>query len=407
MRKEISRREFLKAGVAGLGALAVDGFSKDLLSGAEGLIESRVEPAPLFKLGVGSCLRNSSDAAALARVVAKAPDAFVWLGDNIYADTQDMALMRARYDTLKNNTHFKALWNLCPNFAIWDDHDYGSNNQGEEYSMKVQAQGIFLDFWQVPSGDPRRQRPGIYHSHLFGQGSQTIRLIQLDNRYFRTRRTWSNATVAPAGSTMLGSAQWTWLAAELAKPATVRIVTSGVEFLSTYRYQPTAQAEQWEGWDEFPEERKKLFNLIKDNKIPGVIFLSGDQHFSEVNKLDAVLGYPAHELCSSALDQSWELPTVNPARQGQATGSPNFGMVTVDWGPADPVIHLQILSAANGSAVADHAIKLSTLNPWGTVSARERAVRPARPGQGAMDRLIDHTLTGRRKADSERGRKSL
>jgi alkaline phosphatase D len=363
MNTKISRRNFLKSSAIALGALALEGCTKN-----EKITRHKTtKKISLFKLAAGSCLKKSADAKALNLIVDKKPNLFVWLGDNIYADTTDMTLMKSKYNILKSNPNFQKLFKFCPNYAIWDDHDYGENNAGEEYTMKAQSQEIFLNFWEIPSNDERRQRPGIYHSQYFGNGNQSIQLIQLDNRYFRSTRTWSSKVVAPKGSTMLGETQWAWLTKELSKPSAIKIITSGIEILSTYRTQPLAIRQTWEGWDEFPDERNRLYDLIKNSKTQGVIFLSGDQHFSELNKLDNVLGYPAYELCTSSLDQGWYLPSGNNLRQGTATGNPNFGMIQVDWSKKDPEIRFQLFSAFTGKTILDYPVSLGSLYPWSSI----------------------------------------
>lgn len=44
--------------------------------------------------------------AAPADIDGHDPDVMLWLGDNIYADTDDMAEMRSIYDRLTENVRF-------------------------------------------------------------------------------------------------------------------------------------------------------------------------------------------------------------------------------------------------------------------------------------------------------------
>jgi len=100
-----------------------------------------------------------------------------------------------------------------PNLAIWDDHDYGANNAGQEYPKKKQSRDIFLNFWKVPQDDPRRLHDGIYGAYMFGHGMETVHVILLDGRSFRS------TSKGAAPGTMLGEEQWQWLELELLKPS--------------------------------------------------------------------------------------------------------------------------------------------------------------------------------------------
>jgi alkaline phosphatase D len=385
-----SRREFIKTGAAGFGALATQGLARTLG-------EAAPAPADFSRIGFGSCLFNSGAAAALDVVRAAAPHAFVWLGDTIYGDTDDMTLLRSRYKVLSDNPRFQKLKAACPQFAIWDDHDYGRNNAGAEYPFRQASQGIFLDFWGAAANDPRRAREGIYHSQVFGSGSRTVQLIGLDGRYHRT------ANKQDPNGTMLGEAQWAWLADQFRIPAALRIVCSGIQVVP--------DEHGFEGWCEFPKERRRLYDLVRTTRTPGVVFVSGDQHWGELSKADGVLGYPAYDLTASSFDQTWPLP-VNGKRVGPGTPDPNFGLIEVEWDKPDPVVRFRLLSAVTGGAVLNQAVPISALYPWSTSALRDGfgsrgnpagSREPARGVPEGWLRFRGRTLTGRRLPDRGEG----
>ena len=70
--------------------------------------------------------------------------------------------------------------------ATWDDHDYGLNDGGVEFAHKALAKDLFLDFWDVPAGDIRRTRGGIYASCIIGPAGKRVQVILLDVRWFRS-----------------------------------------------------------------------------------------------------------------------------------------------------------------------------------------------------------------------------
>src|SRR5436305_1258001 len=102
---------------------------------------------PLSRIGFGSCVHQDRPQPIWTPIVAAKPELFLMLGDNIYADTEDMALMRKMYAQLAAQPGFKKLRGACPILATWDDHDYGGNDAGAEYPKKKESQQLFLDFW--------------------------------------------------------------------------------------------------------------------------------------------------------------------------------------------------------------------------------------------------------------------
>jgi alkaline phosphatase D len=182
---------------------------------------------------------------------------------------------------------------------------------------------------------------------MFGTGEETVHVILLDGRSFRSTSKDGNS------GTMLGEEQWRWLEQELLKPSAVKIICSGIQVV--------ADEHGYEGWYEFPHEQRRLFELIKTHRVPGVVFVSGDQHWAELSKKEDALGYPAYDLTASSLDQSWPLPR-NSLRVGQASSDPSFGMIIIEWNPL-PLLRFQIISA-DGSLLESQTVPLSQLKAY-------------------------------------------
>jgi hypothetical protein len=164
--------------------------------------------AQTFRVAVGACLRYAPGGPALADIVAHDPDLMLWLGDNIYADTEDMAEMRAIYDQLGENGRFKALAAAAEMMAVWDDHDMGWNNANATWPHRDAAKAEFLRFWGAAPDDERWDQPGVYSARTFGSGDRTVQVILLDNRY--NLDPWDYAGEDP-GRRILGDEQWAWL----------------------------------------------------------------------------------------------------------------------------------------------------------------------------------------------------
>jgi alkaline phosphatase D len=68
---------------------------------------------------------------------------------------------------------------------------------------------------------------------------------------------------------------------------------NGNQVLNPYHY--------YEALSEYESDYKELLNMIKLRKIPGVFFLSGDRHYSELLRLTDSTFYPLYDFTSSPL----------------------------------------------------------------------------------------------------------
>ncbi|MEM7013546.1 MAG: alkaline phosphatase D family protein, partial [Verrucomicrobiota bacterium] len=208
----------------------------------------------------GSCIKQERPIPIFERILEREPDVFVFLGDNIYADTTDMEVMREKYAKLGADEGFKRLAASCEILATWDDHDYGVNDGGAEYEKRGEAQIEFLDFWKVPADSPRRDREGIYNARIIGPEGKRVQFIMLDTRYFRSQLKAGERRVGgkyyPDDNpelTMLGDAQWRWLEEQLLQPADLRIIGTSIQFV--------AGAAGQETWSNLPLQRRQLLDL--------------------------------------------------------------------------------------------------------------------------------------------------
>jgi alkaline phosphatase D len=310
----------------------------------------------------GSCANQNKPQPILRDVVSRQPDLFIYLGDNIYGDTEDMSVLRAKYEKLGTKPEFQALRAAVPTLAIWDDHDYGANDSGKEYRPAAESRDIFLDFWREPQDSSRRQHPGIYHAHRFSDGKRTLQVILLDTRSFRDPlahnklRSWKNDYHPDPNpnKTFLGDEQWKWLAEQLRQPADVRIIASSIQF--------SHQHNGWESWTNLPQELLKMTDVIKEANANGVVFISGDVHWGELSKLPVPELYPLYDVTSSGLTETWPTVDENQNRVGEVVRENNFGMIEIEWEAEDPEVHLQLLDVTGKQRVS-HRVRLSELQP--------------------------------------------
>ncbi len=282
-----------------------------------------------FVIAFGSCNDQNRLNNLWDDILKNEPDIWIWGGDNIYADTEDMKKMETDYLRLKNNIRYKNFTKKVEILGTWDDHDYGKNDAGVEYSQKDNSQQLFLNFLNVSANNARRTRKGIYHSKVFNIGDKSIKVIILDTRYFRTKLTKDPTGVRryipneANDGTILGDTQWQWLTDELQNStANFNILVSSIQFLS--------QEHGWETWGNMPHEVNKMQELIVNSKAKGVLFLSGDRHISEISKAEVPnLNYPLFDFTSSGLTHTYEafVSETNPHRISKVIVDKNFGIL--------------------------------------------------------------------------------
>ncbi|GMF54018.1 unnamed protein product [Phytophthora fragariaefolia] len=82
-----------------------------------------------------------------------------WCGGSGAASCADETGVRGcERSKLLANEDYASFVNRTPIIGIWDDHDYGINDGGKEYSYREQSQQVFLDFIGEPMDSPRRKQ---------------------------------------------------------------------------------------------------------------------------------------------------------------------------------------------------------------------------------------------------------
>lgn len=315
------------------------------------------------RIGFGSCLEQWNPQEIWKPMIAAKPDLFLWLGDNIYYDSYIADEKKYYYHLLTSRKEYIELKKFSRMLYTWDDHDYGINDSGAEYEDKISSQKIFLEAFEEKKDSPRWNRPGIYESYYFGEKGKRLQVIMLDTRYFRSelKRDWRkilgikrNIPNTDKDATVLGEAQWRWLGEELEKEADLRIIVSSIQLVNTFH--------PFEKWGNFPNERKKFFDLISSRKAKRVIVLSGDRHMSELSVEKENTPYPIYDFTSSSFNKPFKFiePEVNPKRIGKAIVEENFGTLDINWENKNPTITFQIISPG-GKQEFTHKINFSEI----------------------------------------------
>jgi alkaline phosphatase D len=293
---------------------------------------------PLTTIAFGSCSDQKRPQPLWDDIVAQKPDLWIWLGDNIYGDSENMDTLRAKYARQKSNPIYQQLRQSTPIIGVWDDHDYGVNDGGKEYPKRKESQQVMLDFLDVSAENPLRTQEGGYSAHSYGPKGQRVKVILLDGRYFRDPlKKDGKANVPDPTGDMLGEAQWQWLEKQLTNSdADLHIIGSGIQVLP--------EEHVYEKWANFPTARQRLLDLLGKTKPKGAFLISGDRHMAEVSKVSVPgLGYDLYDITSSGLTHvSAPHEEPNRHRVGKIVSELNYGLITIDWNRPRPVVTVRI-----------------------------------------------------------------
>ena len=291
-----------------------------------------IKPTHIYSIGFGSCLTQEKPMPIFNAIKSENYDLFLMLGDNVYGDTDSNDLIELRDAYEKQRENFDRLNLNFPFEAIWDDHDYGKNDGGEEYIYKEEAEQIFLDFWNIPQDDIRRNRPGLYFEKTQEIDGISIQMIFLDTRFFRDALLPTDEKGAPGKEryvpqtdtslTMLGEDQWTWLQEQLDKEVDHKIIVTSIQFL--------AMGHGWEAWKTLPHERQRLIDLV-DQSSSEVLFISGDRHRGGLYQFSTQSGKVISEMTSSSLNLAFANDEEDgPLRSGPTFVQENYGEILLD-----------------------------------------------------------------------------
>lgn len=271
---------------------------------------------PIGRIALLGCIRQYEPIPALRSYVDAKPDLTLWLGDNIYVDTQDNPdLIGQGYAALGRAPYFNELRAMGQQMFTWDDHDYGDNDAGADYPLKAESTQYFSEFWglagQLPHADD-----GIYYDRLFAFEGKRLHVIMLDVRSHRD---------APDGAgDILGDRQWLWLEGALQVEADLTLIVSGSQILLD---KETGS----ETWDQYPKSIERLYDLIRRSRQDGILFVTGDQHYAEAARDRDALDLDAIELQFAGVNQT-ETPENNSYRDSPAAISlHSMGLIDIQW----------------------------------------------------------------------------
>lgn len=318
----------------------------------------------LTTIAFGSCDHQDNPVKLWDDVIARQPGLWIWGGDIVYGDTYDMDTLRNKYHRQKSNPGYQKLLSTAFVTGTYDDHHYGVNDGGRDYTMKKESRDILFDFLDIAADDPARKREGAYHSRTYGPRGKQVKVINLDTRYFRDSLTQEvfkdpqtgrneKRNLPSTGLDILGYAQWEWLESELRQSrADIHIINSSIQVISSEH--------RFEKWANFPDARQRFFKLIASTGAKRIFFISGDRHIAELSSIRPEgMDHPLNDFTSSGLTHTWSTVREegNRYRVGELVVKRNFGLIRIDWQKNGPSLTFDILGQGN-EKYASYEIKL-------------------------------------------------
>jgi len=233
-----------------------------------------------------SCVNDTTDE-VWAEMANHNLDMLVLAGDTPYVDTGTLSTINDKHRHFLQRPNLTDLIRNKSVIGTWDDHDFGLNggNGVSTASRKVNTRKGFVNY-RIHDQYGDGAGNGVYHKADMGP----IEIFMLDPRWF------SQTEASPIDanqSTCFGSAQWQWLLDS--------IRNSKAPFKVLVQGQIWQDKKNGETDDMFTyyKERDALLNIIRDEKIPGVVIFGGDIHVARQMMHPRRVGYDLYDFIMS------------------------------------------------------------------------------------------------------------
>ncbi len=326
-------------------------------------------PAPDFSFITGSCAYFNEPVfdrpgkpyggdSSIFLSMAKEKSAFaLWLGDNWYTREPDyLSFWGLQYRASRDRSMhvLQPFLAAMPQYAIWDDHDFGPNDANKSYIYKEQSRELFINYTCNPSYG--EEGKGIYTKISYGDAD----IFLTDDRYFRSSDKMLDSLqgIPNSEKSFFGKMQMTWLKnALLYSNATFKIIACGSQVINP--------VSNYECMRKYSYEFNELMLFLQQQKINGVLFLSGDRHHSEIIRLERINNYPLIDITVSPFTAG-----VGKASGGEANNpfrepntlieQQNYGKVSVTGEKGNRVFKIEFLNV-QGNKITEWQINESAL----------------------------------------------
>jgi len=242
------------------------------VGGAHYAIEDGFEP-PYRILGGGYGIFET--------ILEKEPELMIWVGNTAHLRPSDWGSRSGylkRFAKARSVEELQPLLAAVPHYATWSEADYARPGAGRHDSYRAVAESSFRAFWPQPAEVPLLEGLPTRFQR------SDVEFFFLDVRSYRDDL--PDSTGLPE---ILGADQIEWLRSELVRStATFKLIVAGAPVLNPAKNPANLS---------FAEtEHTRLLQMLRDEKISGLFFLSGGKYYGELTRLVHANSYNLHDL---------------------------------------------------------------------------------------------------------------
>ncbi len=328
----------------------IDGRSEEIPGSA--IIRTLPKSPTRVRIIFGSCMHRwgLGNPRLTDQIRRRKPAALLLLGDTAVQD-RDNHLGLHRFDYLVRDLTpaWRELVAEIPVYAIWDDHDYFNNDKwgipkGFTEEDRLGVWEVFRQSWNNPSYGFGPGRGGVFFATRIGPCD----VIMTDGRFFREK------------GNFLGKEQMRWLKEELRRAKGPFSILASSTMWSDY---VSAGKDSWGVFD--PEGREELFRFIEENRIGGVLLISGDRHGARGFTIPRPSGFQFYEFEGASLGGRSGPPATQPDWTTQLYGVSGvyaFSEFEFESGPPEPTVTFRLFHE-DGKVIYEKILSRSQLTP--------------------------------------------
>ncbi len=308
----------------------------------------------LYRLTFGSCFHKIGlhNPNLVNEILKREPNAMMLLGDIAVDDRENQINMhRADYLLRDLSKAWSDLAANVPLYSAWDDHDYFNNDlsgipQGFTNNDREKVREVWFQNWN----NPVINEEGIYFNTRIGP----VEVIMLDTRSCR------DVNRRDEYGSYLGLEQIIWLKETLKNSdAPFKIISSGTMW-SDY---VTNGKDSWGTWDK--QAREEIFSFIEEEKISGVLLISGDRHGARGFSIPRPSGFEFYEFEAASLGgvpgpDAMAKDTTNQLFGYHGTDAIAFGEFTFDTKADKPTVIFRLIDEF-GTILEEHVLPYKQL----------------------------------------------
>jgi alkaline phosphatase D len=274
----------------------------------------------------------------------------IWAGNTAHLRVSDWNTQSGflkRYSNARSMPELAPLLASIPHYAVWGRHDFGAPKSGRLSATRTIAETSFEAYWPRP----------IEVAHLEGVATQfryaDADFFLLDTQSYRYDMPDSQSRVE-----ILGKPQVAWLRQALMQSnATFKIIVAGAPILNP--------ANSRENLSFAESEHTEFLQMLRTERISGLIFLSGGKPYGELTRLVHANSYNLYDLTLGPMtaSPSNEQEELNFFRMpGSSTFERHFALIDFRGPEENRLLRIRVMSV-EGQELWSRTIPAKDLQP--------------------------------------------